>query len=329
MIKYTFLYLNQNHSGGNEVFNRLVDYSKKAEKLYLLDNKNIDNYFFNLIKLMRSIIKLKFSKNKNILIASDPFLCICMSLFGIKYIRFIQAIDELLLFNRVSNLLLFIFKKLYYMTLSNNFICNSSYVSEWLNEKHNKKSKKIINPGTDFVYINKKRKIFDLIFILRRAPWKNSNFLLNILKSKKFLKEKNILLINYDNLDLGEFIYKNVKILSAQSPLEMMKLFSLSKFYVSATFSEGFGLPALESMACRCIPILPYEGGHNDFAMNEKNSFFYNLNNSDNLVEVINSSLSLNPSKLKKLQDNCQKTSKKLSWKSFCMDFYNYIENEL
>ena len=327
MNKYKFLYLNQNHSGGNEVFNRLADYSKNAEKHYILDNKNINNYFSNLIRLSFSIIKLKISKNKNILVASDPFLCICMSLIGLKYIRFVQAIDELILLNRVNPFILFIFKKFYYLTLNNRFICNSKYVSDWLNNNHNKKSKKIINPGTDFTYNNKK-KIFDLIFILRKAPWKNSKFLLNTLKSKKFPKGKNLLLINYDNLDLDEFNYKNVKILNAQSSLEMINLFSLSKFYVSSTFSEGFGLPALESMACKCIPILPFDGGHNDFAINGKNAFFYDLNNSDNLINILNYSLALKLGDLKKLQDHCQKTSKKLTWNKFCKDFYNYIENE-
>lgn len=327
MSKYKFLYLNQNHSGGNEVFNRLVDYSKNAEKLYILDNKNINNYFSNLIKLSFSIIKLRISKNKKILIASDPFLCICMSLIGLKYIRFVQAIDELILLNRVNPFMLFIFKKFYYATLDNEFICNSKYVSDWLNNNHKKKSKKIINPGTDFIYNNKK-KIFDIIFILRKAPWKNSNFLLNILKSKRFPKGKNLLLINYDNLELDEFNHKNIKILNAQSYLEMINLFSLSKFYVSATFSEGFGLPALESMACRCIPILPFDGGHNDFAINGKNAFFYDLSYEDNLIKTINYSLSLKLSDLKKLQDHCQKTSRKFTWNKFCNDFYNYIENE-
>lgn len=326
-MKYKFLYLNKNHSGGNEVFNRLVNYSKNADKVFLLDNKNINNYIFNFVKLILSLVKLKFSRKKDILIASDPFLCICLSLFRFKYLRFVQAIDELILYKRINSFLLLIFKKIYYATLNNNFICNSKFVSDWLNKNHNKTSAKILNPGTDFLYNNKK-KIFDIIFILRKAPWKNSKFVLNILNNEKFFNKLNLILINYDNLDLKDFNNKNVKVLNAQTPSEMINLFSLSRFYVSTTMSEGYGLPALESMACKCIPVLPSEGGHNDFAIDRMNAFFYDLNNQNNLIKILDNLITLKINDLEKYQENCQKTSEKFTWNKFCKSFYNFIENE-
>lgn len=326
-MRYKFLYLNKNHSGGNEVFNRLVNYSKNADKVFLLDNKNINNYIFNFVKLILSLVKLKLSKKKDILIASDPFLCICLSLLRFKYLRFIQAIDELILYKRVNFFSLYIFKKFYYATLNNNFICNSKFVSDWLTKNHNKTSLKIINPGTDFIY-NHKKKIFDLIFILRKAPWKNSKLVLNILNDEKFFNKVNLLLINYDNLDLRDFNIKNVKVVNAQNSSEMINLFSLSKFYVSTTMSEGFGLPALESMACKCIPVLPFEGGHNDFAIDRINAFFYKLNDKKNLIKILDYLLTLKINDLEKFQENCQKTSKNFTWNRFCKSFYNFIENE-
>ena len=74
--------------------------------------------------------------------------------------------------------------------------------------------------------------------------------------------------------------------------LEMINLFSLSKFYVSSTFSEGFGLPAFKVWLANVYQY-SFDGGHNDFAINGKNAFFYDLNNSDNLINILNYSLAL------------------------------------
>ena len=326
MIQYLFVYLNKNRSGGNEVFNKLNEFHKNSYSIYLLQNSKIKYAIFNLIKLLIKVYQLKnLSKNK-ILIASDPFLCIAMGIFKIKYIRYVQAIDEIILMNRINNFNYFIFKKIYKFTIYDGYICNSTFVSQYLFNKYNVKSRAVVNPGTNFRYNQNIKKDFDLIFIIRKAPWKNCKFFIDIIQ-KKYLDKIKILLINFDSVRVGIKESSNLSILGPQSSAKMQDLFNMSKFYISTTINEGYGLPALEAMACRCIPILPNNGGHNDFAYDEINSFLYDLSNKNALINLIKNCISLNISEITKIQVNCETTAKNFSWDNFCKKFYKTIKD--
>jgi len=48
-------------------------------------------------------------------------------------------------------------------------------------------------------------------------------------------------------------------------PADMLALYASADVFVSTSYGEGFGLPALEAMAAGCLVVSPLTGGHADF----------------------------------------------------------------
>lgn len=58
---------------------------------------------------------------------------------------------------------------------------------------------------------------------------------------------------------------------------EMGAWYRKSKYFISACETEGFGLAALEAVACGCIPILPNSGAFPEIFLDKK--YLYDVNN--------------------------------------------------
>ena len=79
------------------------------------------------------------------------------------------------------------YKFLYKKSLQQKIIYNSEFVKKIkINNSDLTFIGKVI-PGTDF--ISRSQKIFDFIFILRKAPWKNSLFSFKVIS---FLQDNNV-----------------------------------------------------------------------------------------------------------------------------------------
>ena len=89
-----------------------------------------------------------------------------------------------------------------------------------------------------------------------------------------------------------------------------------TKYYISTTENEGFGMPSIEAMASKCIPIVPNIGGTNDFCLDKINSFKYNLNDINDFKRVLNNIFHLDQAQINEMQDSCLLTSKKYLWKN-------------
>ena len=87
--------LYNNLGGGNIVLDRL---SEKYSSITLLKNqKKLLNIFIIIYKLL--YLKLVYSKSKFIFLSSDPIICILLFFSRIKFIRFVQA-DDLIILKR-------------------------------------------------------------------------------------------------------------------------------------------------------------------------------------------------------------------------------------
>ena len=80
------------------------------------------------------------------------------------------------------------------------------------------------------------------------------------------------------------------------SPIELMKLYSTTQFYLQLSNFEGFGVAICEAMLCQCVPIvsdvnfLP--------SIIEDTGFILKKRNKEMLVELIKSSLDSDLTKL-------------------------------
>ena len=89
---------------------------------------------------------------------------------------------------------------------------------------------------------------------------------------------------------------ENIILLGRLSPIELMKLYSKTQFYLQLSNFEGFGVAICEAMLCQCVPIvsdvnfLP--------SIIEDTGFILKKRNKEMLVELIKSSLDSDLTKL-------------------------------
>lgn len=97
-------------------------------------------------------------------------------------------------------------------------------------------------------------------------------------------------------------------------PIEKMKeIYSSCDFLLKMSRVESFCLPALEAMACGCIPVVTNFSGYKEFLVNNVNAKVVEMGDTvaarDALRELIN-----NKQLRQKMIDNGKKTAKEWPW---------------
>jgi len=121
-------------------------------------------------------------------------------------------------------------------------------ITQFLNEKENKKVKVIYNPTKD-VYLDKDIKKENEFLFVGRAndPIKRFQLIKECLE-KISNGEKNIKICGQEDPNFGNF-------LGYVSDKELNKLYNSSKFVLLPSKAEGIGLPMIEAMICGSIPV--------------------------------------------------------------------------
>ena len=92
-------------------------------------------------------------------------------------------------------------------------------------------------------------------------------------------------LISHD--DLSDFDISCFDIIKPQNDNDIATAYNKSKFFVSISWWEGFGLPPLEAMACGCCAILSDSKGINEFAVNNHNCKIFEPKDSKKLKNLL------------------------------------------
>ena len=305
MIFYT-IYLKNNYGGGTQVLNKISEVID-AKKIYLFDHS-----IFNFFKI---IFELR-NKKKVIKISSDPIVGIILFIFNIKFVRFIQGKDTIYFDKNYNKILNYIYKILYKLSFKQKVIYNSDFVKNWI-LKNFKNTNLIgkISPGTDYRFINCEKE-YDYLYVYRKYGWKNTQMFTDNLSS--FKSHEKIILINSDQLDLSHLKkYSGCQIIIPDkfvSTEELNNLFCKSRFFISTTIDEGFGMPAIEAMAAGCLPIVPDVGGTTDFCYDDVNSLTFKNNDKISFKNSIDKSRNLSSENYFKMINKALKESKKFSW---------------
>lgn len=328
--KINVLVFIDNNSGGNRVLKEICKLSYLNLVILEKNKISIINFFFKLISFF--ILFKKIKKHK--ILCSDPILSILLYYAKVPFTRFVQG-DDLILFNkRLPTLINSFYKYLYLRSLKQNIIVNSIFTKKsLLNYKKNIKIIGLCRPGSNFKYFKIKKK-YDFVYIYRKAPWKGSKKFFDIMKCLDLLLENkiNILLINLSNSSQFNNL-KNINISYKEwvNEEEINKLFSESKFIISTSLNEGFGMPFLEAMQSGCIPFVPSEGGTSDFVTNNVDGYTYNLNaNNKKIVKIIKYLLNeYNREKLNNFIKTCINNSQKFNWDNTRKEFESISEKKL
>ena len=137
--------------------------------------------------------------------------------------------------------------------------------------------------------------------------------------------------------------YPNIKIITAEGALKVLdnseiikvngdlellkKLYSNAKVFVCSSLSEGFGLPALEAMACGCPVVTTDTGGCREYAANNYNSLIVPIKDSKALADAIIEILS-NEELAERLAKNGFESAQNFRWEKAIDKIYKFLKDK-
>jgi glycosyltransferase involved in cell wall biosynthesis len=95
---------------------------------------------------------------------------------------------------------------------------------------------------------------------------------------------------------------------------EIPRLYGRCDAWLCASRREGFSLPALEAMACRCPLVSTRMGGPKDFVKEGVNGFLVPVNDAEALAERLLRVLRLDEPRWKRMSDAARATASGYSW---------------
>lgn len=349
MKKIVFVTPQIKTGGGNRVFFELANVLVNENEVKIIYPNNSDeintfaidkrikfkaigkfgnNKIGKIINIVKTFIYLnKYEKNSHI-VTSDPIMCVLGFLLRVKLkYRFVQA-DDYNIFNDrmiISNrMFLYLYKILTKLSFRYNylFIFNSYYSYSKFYEQNSsfRQEIKIVHPAINHSVFNSlgrdvlRNDKIQLCLVARKHPLKGLDTFINAWSTIQVnAKEKvgKIVLISHD--DLSDYDLKKFVVVKPKSDKDIVKQYLESDIFISTSWSEGFGLPPLEAMACGCGIITSDSGGVSEFAINNVNCMMFLPGDHKSLqIEIEN--LINNDLKLKELQMNGLERVKMFNW---------------
>jgi glycosyltransferase involved in cell wall biosynthesis len=205
----------------------------------------------------------------------------------------------------------------------------SKYLFDYM-LKFNIKPDAIVPNGVDTTIFKPcKRKEDNLILGIWRNVWfKGSDDMLKLFSilhkkdpSLKFLvigRPDKKLIKKYD-------LEKCLNIVESPNDEQLAKIYSSASIYVSTSYIEGFGLPALEAMACGTPPVMFDSGGIYEYAINGYNSIIIKNRNIELMAEKILELLK-NQTLYNEIRNNGMQTAKNFQWEKTADRFLEVLK---
>lgn len=124
----------------------------------------------------------------------------------------------------------------------------------------------------------------------------------------------------------GEPDQENVHFVQQPTREDLAVLYNEALLYVSASYAESFGLPALEAMACGTACVLTDTLGSREYARDGENCLIVPVGDGTKLAENILELLK-NPKQRAGLEKAGIETAKNYDWQKSAEAFKKYIEN--
>ena len=232
------------------------------------DNLVSHNSVVRALQLVKGI-KLNLSK-KDINLYTLPLMSKFMKLNPCK--KNIMMVHDLYPLQVKDDLVLhYLCKHIYtHISKADLILTNSEYTSEEYEDYYGGKTKAIHLGIEDNIYFNlsnlNKNSKLTLISIGRDEPRKNLTFMIEVLNRLQlqglpfcmnrvgtFSKEHKELIDRY-------MLQDKIQVLENVNEKELLDLYSMSHFLLFPSLQEGFGLPPIEAMCCKCIPLTSKNG---------------------------------------------------------------------
>lgn len=363
MNKIVFVTPSLKTGGGNRVFFELSNcmikkYGCEVEILY--PNNSDERNTFNMdsrihiravgkkgnssIQKICNIKKTIGFINKNFaaipVIISDPIFCLFISEIKRKecVYRFVQA-DDYCIFDdnhvfhniMVKKFYKYLCRKSYKVRVQ--YIFNSKFTYDAFVSVSGRKDVpyKLVYPAIDHsCFFNRHNPVREqknsICVVGRRHKLKGLatfQFALEQMPFSIMREISSIYIISHD--DLSEFNFSDaVSIVRPKSDYEIAEYYNRATIFISTSFWEGFGLPALEAMGCGCAVITSDNKGCREYALPDINCLYFEPKNVEDLIDCIQR-LVLNRTLRDRLALQGEEDSQKFSWDDSALQFYNII----
>ncbi len=324
MNKIVFVTPSLKTGGGNRVFFELANCLLDEYGIEIIYPKNSDEgNTFNIdpkIKIQTVGLKAKSKLQKVLnvrrtirfvnrnyentpIIVSDPILCLFINSFQDKknIYRFIQA-DDYCIFDNNHILNNIIAKKIYKFMCKKsykarvNYIFNSRFTYDsYINVSRRKDVLyKLVYPAVNHETFYNMHNVsrdsgISICVVGRRHKLKGLEtfqFALEQLPDEYYKFITKIMIISHD--DLSDFTFpRQVQIIKPKSDAEIAEYYNLANIFISTSWWEGFGLPALEAMCCGCAVITSDNKGCREYAFDKKNCLFFEPKKTEELVKCL------------------------------------------
>jgi len=281
-----------------------------------------------ILNLISCIKYINSNKQDEYVIISDPIMVLLIKFINAKnIIRFIQGDDYRIFDDRMiirNGFALYLYKKFCKRAYKANclYIFNSRYTYA----NYVQVSKQVKTPF-QFVYPAINHQFFfdnptrdydkekvNIAIVGRKHPFKGLSTFIDAWKMLPLevkLRIGRVRIISHD--DLSSFETDAFEIFTPCSDSDLANILRDSDLFISTSWSEGFGLPPLEAMACGCSVILSDSGGVLEYATSDLNCLMFKPKDHIGLKEAMVSLIN-NRNLRKKLSLNGIEISKNFNW---------------
>jgi len=208
-------------------------------------------------------------------------------------------------------------------------------IADWLKklaeEKFNEKIYGIVHDGVDFKkfynnnkFFNKKKRVLMMYHILEKKGFQDG---LNAFKIAQN-KHPEIELALFGAYKRGKDVPKNAKFYYQPSEEKLRELYSTSDIFLWPSRYEGFGMPPMEAMACKCAVISTDTGAIRDYAISDKTAVIVLPQKTDLLAEKL-IELIENEDKLKNISLAGYEKIKEFTWEKSSKIFEDILLNKI
>ena len=173
-----------------------------------------------------------------------------------------------------------------------------------------------VNHSTFYPEPTKDSENVSILFPLRDSPWKGER------EAKKLVKEigtrSDVEIHSYGSGQIDSVEYLNHH--SDVSDRKLRRLYSNADIFVLPAWVEGFGLPPLEAMACKCAVVTTNVGAVPDYAEDGETALIVPPRDSSALINAVRELLE-NDKKRSQLQKQSYKAVNRYTWQDATIKF--------